>query len=65
VITVYERGAAVAILGTLLKNKRAGETNLAWNLPALAGPETLTLRSPDFEHGTRASAPEARTAPPP
>jgi Raf kinase inhibitor-like YbhB/YbcL family protein len=56
VITVYERGAAVAILGTLLKNKRAGETNLAWNLPALAGPETLTLRSPDFEHGTALAA---------
>jgi phosphatidylethanolamine-binding protein (PEBP) family uncharacterized protein len=39
------------ILGTLLKNKRAGETNLAWNLPALAGPETLTLHSADFQHG--------------
>jgi hypothetical protein len=39
------------ILGTLLKNKRAGETNLAWNLPALAGPEALTLHSADFQHG--------------
>lgn len=38
------------LLGTLLKNRRAGETNLAWNLPALAGPETLRLHSADFEH---------------
>lgn len=41
----------MAILGTLLKNKRAGEARLAWNLPALAGPETLTLTSGDFEPG--------------
>jgi phosphatidylethanolamine-binding protein (PEBP) family uncharacterized protein len=39
------------ILGTLLKNKRAGETNLAWNLPELAGPEAITLHSADFQHG--------------
>jgi phosphatidylethanolamine-binding protein (PEBP) family uncharacterized protein len=41
----------VPLLGTLLKNRRAGETNLAWNLPALAGPEVLELRSADFENG--------------
>jgi phosphatidylethanolamine-binding protein (PEBP) family uncharacterized protein len=41
----------VTILGTLLKNKRAGEAQLAWNLPALAGLEVLGLRSPDFEDG--------------
>lgn len=41
----------MTILGTLLKNKRAGEARLAWNLPALAGPEGLELRSPDFEPG--------------
>lgn len=41
----------MAVLGTLLKNKRAGEKHLAWNLPALAGPETLGLRSTDFEPG--------------
>lgn len=41
----------MAILGTLLKNKHAGETYLAWNLPALAGPQTLTVRSDGFEHG--------------
>lgn len=40
----------MAMLGRLLKNKRAGEGNLAWNLQALAGPETLGLRSDDFQH---------------
>lgn len=40
----------MAILGTLLKNKRAGDTKLAWNLPALAGPETLVLESTAFAH---------------
>lgn len=40
----------MGIMGTLLKNKHAGETNLAWNLPTLAGPESLGLRSDDFEH---------------
>jgi Raf kinase inhibitor-like YbhB/YbcL family protein len=40
----------VSLLGTLLKNRRAGETNLAWNLPALDGSERLELRSADFEH---------------
>jgi Raf kinase inhibitor-like YbhB/YbcL family protein len=39
----------VPLLGTLLKNKRAGETKLAWNLPALAGPAGITLRSTAFE----------------
>lgn len=38
----------MTILGTLLKNKRAGEANLAWNLPAMAGPEVLDLHSADF-----------------
>jgi Raf kinase inhibitor-like YbhB/YbcL family protein len=38
----------MTILGTLLKNKRAGEAALAWNLPAMAGPEVLDLRSSDF-----------------
>lgn len=41
----------MTILGTLLKNKRAGEAQLAWNRPALAGPEVLVLQSSDFEHG--------------
>ncbi|MFI2264215.1 YbhB/YbcL family Raf kinase inhibitor-like protein [Streptomyces tubercidicus] len=50
----------MAILGTLLKNKRAGETNLAWNLPALAGPEALSLHSADFAHET--ALPKAHVA---
>jgi phosphatidylethanolamine-binding protein (PEBP) family uncharacterized protein len=40
----------MAILGTVLKNKRAGEAKPAWNFPALAGPETLDLRSTNIEH---------------
>jgi len=40
----------VPLLGTLLKNRRAGEANLAWNLPALAGPVVLKLRSDGFKH---------------
>jgi Raf kinase inhibitor-like YbhB/YbcL family protein len=40
----------MAILGTLLKNKRAGEAKLAWNSPALAGSETIGLRSAEIEH---------------
>jgi phosphatidylethanolamine-binding protein (PEBP) family uncharacterized protein len=42
----------MTILAAMLKNKRAGEAQLAWNLPALAGPEVLGLHSPDFEHGS-------------
>ena len=42
----------MALLGKLLKNKRAGEDHLAWNAPNLAGPDTLTLTSPDFAHET-------------
>ncbi|WP_338674268.1 YbhB/YbcL family Raf kinase inhibitor-like protein [Streptomyces sp. SCSIO 30461] len=38
-------------LGTLLKNKRAGESRLAWYHPNLSGPDTLDLRSADFAHG--------------
>ncbi|MEV0966791.1 MULTISPECIES: YbhB/YbcL family Raf kinase inhibitor-like protein [unclassified Streptomyces] len=38
-------------LGTLLKNKRAGGTHLAWHQPNLSGPDTLDLRSADFLHG--------------
>jgi Raf kinase inhibitor-like YbhB/YbcL family protein len=40
----------MTILGTLLKNRRAGEAHLAWHLPALAGPEALDLHSADFAH---------------
>lgn len=42
----------MAVLGKLLKNRRAGQAGLAWNTPNLAGPETLALGSPDFENET-------------
>ena len=41
----------MAIAGRLLRNRRAGDANLAWNLPDLAGPETLTLTSQAFTEG--------------
>lgn len=40
----------MAVLGKLLKNRRAGQVRLAWNSPNLAGQDTLTLSSPDFEN---------------
>lgn len=42
----------MAVLGKLLKNRRAGQEGLAWNQANLAGPETVTLTSPDFGHET-------------
>jgi phosphatidylethanolamine-binding protein (PEBP) family uncharacterized protein len=44
------KDVTMAILGTMLKYKRAGEAKLAWNSPALAGPDTIVLRSADIEH---------------
>lgn len=41
----------MTLLGRLLRNRRAGETHTAWNLPHLHGPELLTLTSRDFGHG--------------
>ncbi|SEG58110.1 hypothetical protein SAMN05216223_106394 [Actinacidiphila yanglinensis] len=41
----------MALLGTLLRNKRVGQARLAWNAAALAGPETLELSSADFTDG--------------
>jgi phosphatidylethanolamine-binding protein (PEBP) family uncharacterized protein len=41
----------MAIAGRLLRNRRAGDTHLAWNLPNLAGPQTLTLTSRAFTDG--------------
>jgi hypothetical protein len=46
-------GKEMSFFGTLLKNHRAGESGLAWNLPLLAGPETLQLTSPAFTDGAR------------
>jgi phosphatidylethanolamine-binding protein (PEBP) family uncharacterized protein len=41
----------MGVVGTLLKNRRAGEAKLAWNLPNLNAPETLTLTSDAFGDG--------------
>jgi Raf kinase inhibitor-like YbhB/YbcL family protein len=43
-------GRLVAIMGRLLRNRRAGEEKVAWHRPALAGPDTLGLRSEAFGH---------------
>ncbi|GAB3989300.1 YbhB/YbcL family Raf kinase inhibitor-like protein [Actinoallomurus acanthiterrae] len=40
----------MAVIGKMLKNRRAGQTGLAWNSSNLAGADTLTLTSPDFEN---------------
>jgi hypothetical protein len=39
------------MLGKLLKNKRAGEAGMAWNMPSMAGPQTLTVTSATFDEG--------------
>jgi len=41
----------MTLLGRLLKNRRAGETHTAWNLPNLQGPEQLALTSQNFADG--------------
>ncbi len=69
----------MGVVGTLLKNRRAGEANLAWNLPGLSGPQTLAVTSAAFgdgaaipvEHagkragGRQVSPPLSWSAPPP
>ncbi|MFI6952506.1 YbhB/YbcL family Raf kinase inhibitor-like protein [Nocardia sp. NPDC050408] len=40
----------MAILGKLLKNRRAGDHGLAWHLPNLAAGATFEVNSPDFTH---------------
>jgi phosphatidylethanolamine-binding protein (PEBP) family uncharacterized protein len=42
----------MAIIGKLLKNRRAGDHNLAWELENLRGGASFELTSPDFEHET-------------
>jgi phosphatidylethanolamine-binding protein (PEBP) family uncharacterized protein len=39
----------MTLLGALLKNRRAGDTHSAWNLPNLQGPEGLSVTSRQFE----------------
>ena len=41
----------MTLLGTLLKNRRAGETHLAWNQPQLHSSEPLDLTSDQFPDG--------------
>ena len=41
----------MGVVGTLLKKRRAGEANLAWNLPGLNGPQTLEVTSAAFADG--------------
>jgi len=36
--------------GTLPENRRSGQPGLAWDAPNLAGEQTLTLSSPDFDN---------------
>ncbi|WP_037912251.1 YbhB/YbcL family Raf kinase inhibitor-like protein [Actinacidiphila yeochonensis] len=41
----------MTLLGRLLKNRRSGDADTAWNLPNLQGPERLELASRDFGDG--------------
>ncbi|MFJ1766866.1 YbhB/YbcL family Raf kinase inhibitor-like protein [Amycolatopsis sp. NPDC088138] len=41
----------MTLLGRLLKNRRAGDADTAWNLPNLHGPDLLTLTSRSFDDG--------------
>ena len=41
----------MTVLGRLLRNRRAGETHAAWNLPNLHGPELILLTSRSFDDG--------------
>ena len=51
-VTITQREVVVmGLAGLLLRNRRAGETHLAWNLPNLAGPETMVLTSHAFADG--------------
>jgi phosphatidylethanolamine-binding protein (PEBP) family uncharacterized protein len=43
----------MAILGRLLRNRRAGESRAAWNMPNLLGPELLSLTSAQFDAEAR------------
>ena len=41
----------MGVVGTLLKNRRAGQARLAWNLPSLSGLDTLPVTSAGFADG--------------
>ena len=69
----------MGVAGVLLKNRRAGDARLAWNLPGLSGPQDLEVTSEAFGDGEamppeyagkraggrNLSPPLAWTAPPP
>ncbi|MFE3753375.1 YbhB/YbcL family Raf kinase inhibitor-like protein [Nocardia tengchongensis] len=40
----------MALLGKLLKNRRAGDAGLAWNRPGLSESTEITITSTDFAH---------------
>lgn len=42
----------MAVIGKLLKKRRAGEENMAWNRPNLATDNTFEVTSSDFGHET-------------
>ncbi|MFI1916153.1 YbhB/YbcL family Raf kinase inhibitor-like protein [Nocardia sp. NPDC020380] len=42
----------MALLGKVLRNRRAGETQMAWNLPDLAAADDIEVTSADFTHET-------------
>ena len=51
----------MAVLGKMLKNRRAGQAGLAWNSPNLSGADTLILSSPNFANeGTIATVHAAK-----
>jgi Raf kinase inhibitor-like YbhB/YbcL family protein len=41
----------MGVVGALLKNRRAGGSRLAWNLPGLSGPDMLAVTSAAFRDG--------------
>lgn len=49
----------MAVLGAVLRNRRAGAAHLVWNLPNLAGPESLAVTSAAFGDGEAVPAAHA------
>jgi phosphatidylethanolamine-binding protein (PEBP) family uncharacterized protein len=49
------------VLGPLLRNRRPKESTYAWNLPALAAPQTLTITSRNFTDSVTLPLPHSGT----
>ncbi|WP_420036226.1 YbhB/YbcL family Raf kinase inhibitor-like protein [Streptomyces sp. cg28] len=49
----------MTLLGTLLKNRKADESDSAWHRPGLQAPDNLTLTSRDFTDGAPLPARQA------